>query len=126
MFSLCLFYQGTSFSNSFSLSCSYDGSTRHRFGARVKESVAASGRSRCGKAILICAHSHQCHSAWLVSVWKHQSSLSGTAVTSSNRYHLKIRHLAHCVWLAPSGSGPPSPWMNGPTLSGTWMARRRA
>lgn len=56
---------------------------------------------RCSKAILICAHSHQRHSAWLVSLQEHQSMLSGTAVTNSNRYHFKTIGPAHCVWLKP-------------------------
>lgn len=70
-----------------------------RFGAGVRESVASQGRRRCSKAILICAHSHQCHSARLVSLQEHQSALSGTAVTNSNRYHFKTIGPAHCVWL---------------------------
>ncbi|TNN81172.1 hypothetical protein EYF80_008506 [Liparis tanakae] len=80
-------------------SASFGGKAGQRFGARVKESVASPWRRRCSKAILICAHSHQCHSALLVSLEEHQGALCGTAVTNSNRYHFKIIGPAHCVWL---------------------------
>lgn len=61
----------------------------------------ALGCCRCGKTILICAHSDQCHSAQLVSLYEHQNILSGTAVTNSNRYHFKIISPPYCVWLKP-------------------------
>lgn len=75
---------------------------------------------RCSKAILICAHSHQRHSARLVSLQEHQSALSGTAVTNSNRYHFKTIGPARSVCLKPvAGAHLGHGWMGLPCVQHT-------
>lgn len=76
-------------------------------GFRFWENGTELGCCRCGKAVLICAHSHQCHSVRVVSPQEHQSSLPGTAVTNSNRYHFKNQWSCLLCLARAYGRGPP-------------------